>query len=135
MPPAADGPSPGGPELCARVPEFNAHKRQRTTKTQPQEQVDNQLRKCIFRDTQLFRTSGWNATVKQRRGRGDFGDLAIQHPATRLLRYLGKHGAPVVLTTPPWDHLRTYAAATRGPHKSAYEYQDFLRNEMVEMIL
>ena len=41
----------------------------------------------------------------------------------------------MVFTTPPWDHQRIYAAAIRGPHKSAYEYQDFLRDEMAEMIL
>jgi hypothetical protein len=36
---------------------------------------------------------------------------------------------------PPWDSQRIYATATCGPHKSTYEYQDFLRNEMVDMIL
>lgn len=36
---------------------------------------------------------------------------------------------------PPWDSKCIYAAAMHGPHKSAYEYQDFLHNEMVDMIL
>ena len=40
-----------------------------------------------------------------------------------------------MLTMPPWDSQRIYAAATRGPHKSTYEFQDFLRKKMVDMIL
>jgi hypothetical protein len=73
--------------------------------------------------------------VCEHRGHGDLGDLEIEHPAARLLRHVGTRGVPIVLTTPPWDSKRIYAAATRGPHKSAYEYQDFLRNKMVDMIL
>ena len=61
--------------------------------------------------------------------------FGIVHPAARLLRHIGKKGVPIALTTPPWDPQRIYAAATRGPHKSAYEFQDFLCNEMVDMIL
>ena len=85
--------------------------------------------------------SSFVATLTWRRqcvgdgGRGDIGDLRIDHPAKRLLGYLGTKGAPILFTTPPWDHQRIYAAATRGPHKSAYEHQDFLRDEMAEMIL
>jgi hypothetical protein len=83
----------------------------------------------------LFSSLGWNEFVHERRGRGDTGDLDIEHPAVHLLSHIGKKGVPVVFTTPPWDNQRIYAAATRGPHKSAYEYQDFLRTEMVDMIL
>jgi len=117
--------------------ELRARKRQRTTKApKQQEQVaSNPLRKYIENDTHVFRTLGWEETIRRRRGRGNFGDLNIRHPAKRLLHYLGHHGAPVVFTTPPWDHQRIYAAAIRGPHKSAYEHQDFLRDEMAEMIL
>jgi hypothetical protein len=39
------------------------------------------------------------------------------------------------MSMPPWDSKRIYAAATHSPHKSAYEYQDFLCKEMVDMIL
>ena len=101
--------------------ELRARKRQRTTTaTEQQGQVeDNQLRKYIVRNVKLVSTLGWEETVRRRRGRGDIGDLRINHPAKRLLRYLGQKGAPVVFTTPPWDHQQIYAAATRGPHKSA----------------
>jgi hypothetical protein len=97
--------------------------------------VDLTLRKYIELDTLLFSTLGWSEFVRERRGRGDMGNLEFEHPAARLLRHIGKKGVPIVFTTPPWDSQRIYAAAMRGPHKSAYEYQDFLRNEMVDMIL
>ena len=73
--------------------------------------------------------------MHERRGQGDTGNLDFEHPAARLLSHIGKKGVPIVFTMPPWDTKRIYAAATRGPHKSAYEFQDFLRNEMVDMIL
>jgi hypothetical protein len=100
-----------------------------------QASVDLNLRKYIDHDTHLLATVGWNEFVRERRGRGDLGDLEFEHPAARLLHHVGTRGVPIVLTTPPWDSQRIYAAATRGPHKSAYEYQDFLRNEMGDMIL
>jgi hypothetical protein len=73
--------------------------------------------------------------VHERRGQGDTGNLDFEHPAACLLHLIGKKGVPIIFTTLPWDSKRIYAAATRGPHKSAYEYQDFLCEEMVDMIL
>lgn len=81
-----------------------------------------------------LRALGWQETIRHRRGKGDFGNLNIKHLAKRLLRYLSMKGAPVVLTTPPWDHKPMHAAAAHGPHKSACACQQFLREEMAEMI-
>ena len=115
-------------ELRAQASEPPARKYLRTSNAPEQQEqvVINNLRKCITRDTHLLHTIGWTETMRQRRGRGDFGNLDIQHPAKHFLSYLGRSGAPVMFTTPPWDRHRIYAAMTRGPHKSAYEYQDFL---------
>lgn len=137
-PPVTRDPSSGPrSELHAQAPELRARKQQRTSKAQElQEQVvNNNLRECIACDTHLLRTVGWHETVRQRRGRGDFGDLRFHHPAQCFLSYLGCRGAPVVFTAPPWDRHRICAAMTRGPHKSAHECQDFPRDEMAEMIL
>jgi hypothetical protein len=60
---------------------------------------------------------------------------ASDDPAACLLRHVGTRGVPIILTTPPWDSTCIYATAMHGPHKSTYEYQDFLHNEMVDMIL
>jgi hypothetical protein len=72
---------------------------------------------------------------RHRQGRGSTTRLPnVQHPATHLLRHISSRGAPVVITTPPWPAHRTAAAVSRGPHKSALEYQDFLRTEMADMM-
>ena len=63
--------------------------------------AETNLRKYMLRDTKLLRSLGWRKFVQQRRGQGDFGDLEVDHKAMRLLSYLSKRGALVVLTTPP----------------------------------
>ena len=72
---------------------------------------------------------------RARQGRGNFADLQrIQHPAKRLLRHIGSRGAPVLLTSSPWTTDRRDDAVRRGPHKSAIEFQEFLRTEMADMV-
>ena len=72
---------------------------------------------------------------KHRQGRGNFANLHnIQHPARHLLRHLRSRGAPVVIQSSPWTQDRKDAAVARGPHKSAYEFQEFLRAEMADMV-
>ena len=58
----------------------------------------------------------------------------LHHPARHLLHHLGTHGAPVVLTTPPWTSAQKDAAVTRGPHRLAHEYVTFLRDELADMV-
>ena len=125
------------PEPCAQEPsELRAQKRQRVEAPRQQALVEQlTLCKYIDIDSQLFSSLGWNEFVHECRGQGDMGNLDFEHPAAHLLSHIGKKGVPVMFTTLPWDNQRIYAAATRGPHKSAYEYQDFLRTEMVDMIL
>lgn len=70
-----------------------------------------------------------------RQGRGNLTDLSrIQHPARELLQHLELVGATAAQTTPSWTPSRLQGVMQRGPHKSAYEHVDFLRNEMVDMI-
>jgi hypothetical protein len=93
------------------------------------------LREFIARDTCLFHKLGWKQLVHQRRQRGDLGAVeTINHPATRSLRQLEQHGAPVILETKPWSRQRLQAALQRGPHKSALEYQDFPVEEFADMV-
>ena len=101
-----------------------------------QESVDQlTLCKYIDIDLQLFLSLRWNEFMHKHQGWGNIGNLNFKHLAARLLRHIGRRGLPIVFTMPPWDSTRIYAAATRGPHKSAYKYQDFLHEEMVDMIL
>jgi hypothetical protein len=73
---------------------------------------------------------------RKRQGRGDFASLENirSHAAHHLNSQLKKHGAPVVLTTPPWSSLQLDAAVQRGPHRSATEHLEFLRTEMADMV-
>ena len=98
--------------------------------------VPDELSKYVLRDSRLFRTRGFESLVRLRRGRGNFASLdAIKsHPAHRLLRQYKYRGAPVVLSTKPWTADQVQAAVDRGPHTSANEYVDFLRDEMSAMI-
>ncbi|KAL3823259.1 LOW QUALITY PROTEIN: hypothetical protein ACHAXA_011104, partial [Cyclostephanos tholiformis] len=43
-------------------------------------------------------------------------------------------GAPVKFSTPPWTSHQVQRALSRGPHKSAHEYIDYLGEEFVDMI-
>ena len=40
----------------------------------------------------------------------------------------------MVIQSSPWTQDRKDAAVARGPHKSAYEFQEFLRAEMADMV-
>ena len=62
-------------------------------------------------------------------------DLQLQqHPAQHLLKHLSRHGAPVVMTTPPWSLRDKDTAMARGPHASAHAFADFLREELADMV-
>jgi hypothetical protein len=41
---------------------------------------------------------------------------------------------PVKFSTPPWTCLQVQSALSRGPHKSAHDYIDYLKEEFVDMI-
>jgi hypothetical protein len=85
---------------------------------------------------ELNHSSSPTTVFRRRQGRGNFALLdRVDHPAKHLLAHLGTRGAPVVIQTPPWSLQRLDAAVARGPHKSAYEHQDFLRGEMADMVL
>lgn len=58
----------------------------------------------------------------------------ITHPAKHLIRHVSKTGYPVLFTTPPWTTAQRDAAMARGPHKSAFEYAEFLRDELADMV-
>ena len=75
-----------------------------------------------------------DAFFRHQQGRGNFTNLEnIRHPAKRLLKHISSKGAPVLIKTSPWSAERTAAAISRGPHKSAHTYQEFLRDEMLDM--
>ena len=92
------------------------------------------LGKYIKRDVELLQKLGWAKFVRRRRRRGDISTLQFQHPARRLLAHYKSRGAPVKLRTRPWSRMQLLQALQRGPHKSCYDYLEFLQEEFVDMI-
>ena len=98
-------------------------------------QSDN-LSEYIVRDSSRLIDVGFERLVRERRKRSNFHPKVklLQHKAARLLDHLRKRGANVTISTPPWDEARLEATMERGPHKSADEYVDFLREEFLDFV-
>lgn len=56
----------------------------------------------------------------------------IHHPAAALLKRLQTVGVPIITSDAPWTTQQLDDKAARGPHKSANDYADFVREEMAE---
>ena len=112
-------------------------KRHKTARLAFQEtQQLDKLGKNVIRDMHLVQLRGLTAAFGVRRQRNDWGmfNHAIEHPAHRLLQYYKTHGAPVTLADSQWSQQEKDAAMARGPHKSAYEFQEFLREDMADYV-
>ena len=100
--------------------------------------MSDNLGKLVQQDVKLLSKNKFDiyTLFKSRQGRGDISSLQKirHHPAHHYLSHLKKHGAPVVLSSKPWSRNQINAAVARGPHKSAKEYVEFLRNEMHDFI-
>jgi hypothetical protein len=84
-----------------------------------------------------FEQTGWHCVLRRTRNRGDLRPVIknSRHPAIELLKYLGKHGTPVLMHTPPWSTELRKEQLDRGSHKSCDEHFCFLREEMMEFAL
>ena len=89
-----------------------------------------------MRDSSRLIDVGFERLVRERRKRSNFHPKVklLRHKAARLLDHLRKRGANVTISTPPWDEARLEATMERGPHKSADEYVDFLREEFLDFV-
>ena len=96
--------------------------------------VGDDLGEYIRRDTALLKEKGWEKLVMDRRGRGDFSELDIRHPARNLLRRYKARGVPVKSHTRLWSKGMLDRAIKQGAHKSCYEYVEFLEEEFKDMI-
>ena len=92
------------------------------------------LGEYIAHDAALINNIGWDAFVRARRGRNDFGTLQYPHPANTYLRQLHKHGCPVRFHSRPWSYQCLQRALRRGPHKSCASHANFLQEEFADMI-
>jgi hypothetical protein len=99
------------------------------------QQLDD-LGTYIVRDSQRLLEVGFDQLVKERRGRSDFHPKVktLHHKAACMLDHLRARGANVTLSTPPWSEERREETLKRGPHKSADEHSDFLREELLDFV-
>jgi hypothetical protein len=58
----------------------------------------------------------------------------LPHPAAKLLQQIQSFGAVIQMTSPPWTDQKKQETVKRGPHRSAYEHVDFLREEFSDMV-
>jgi hypothetical protein len=96
---------------------------------------DKRLGKYISRDVELLEAMGWEALVRERRGRGDLTTMTgVNHPAQPLLKQLSAVGAPAVIGTAKWSADRLAAAIRRGPHQSCNDQHEFLEEEFADFV-
>ena len=84
----------------------------------------------------LHQHSSLSAFIHTRRGTSNISPAlsVLHHPAQHLIRHLSRNGFPVVTTTPPWTDTQRQLAVQRGPHTSATEHINFLRDELADMV-
>ena len=96
--------------------------------------LGDNLGEYVKRDKELLKVKGWNRLVQEHRGRGDFLELNINHPAQELLKKYKSQGVPVKCHTQVWTKGMLDRAIRRGTHKLCYNYMDFLEVEFKDMI-
>jgi hypothetical protein len=98
--------------------------------------VPDELGTLVIRDSKMIENHTVLDLFRQCQRRGDFNLLKNihSHAAHHLNLHLKRHGAPVVLTTPPWSSDQNAAAIERGPHRSATDHLEFLQGEMADMV-
>ena len=94
-----------------------------------------ELGEYIIRDVALLKRWGWTGFIRQQCCKGNMATLDdVHHPAKCLLKLYKHRGAHVKFAKKPWSCQRINQAIKRGPHKSALEYLEFLKEEFVDMI-
>ena len=126
-PPTAKPPRSGVANGACRLPADHASRRSRV-RVMPKiggqaVTLTDELGKLARENAQKLRHQGWRRLIAGRRGRPNISRTA-PHWKTR-------HACTFV--HPPWTQERRDAAVARGPHPSAAEHSDFLREEMLEM--
>jgi hypothetical protein len=87
-------------------------------------------------EERYHKTSSWEEFLEESRDRrGDLspGVKQLPHRAAHLLDRLRLTGAPVVTKNEPWLLANKLRALKRGPHASAINHVDFLRDKFVNI--
>jgi hypothetical protein len=87
-------------------------------------------------EERYHKAASWEEFLKESRIlRGDLSPVVKHLPRreAHLLDRLRRTGAPVVTKNEPWSLAKKLRALNRGPHTSAIDHVDFLRDEFVNM--
>lgn len=84
----------------------------------------------------LSKLSSWQQYVASIRGPSHISPTVeqLQHPAAPLLVRLRTRGMPVVVRTPGWSPPLVQDLLGRGPHQSANDHLEFVRDEMADFV-
>jgi hypothetical protein len=87
-------------------------------------------------DSDFVRQYGFSHLVASKHPDSDWGpfNLIGKHLARRYLRQYKARGVPITMADTPWTEAEIRGVLNRGPHKSAYEFNDFLRDDMADYI-
>ena len=102
----------------------------------PVQRREANLGEYIRHDARAIQQHGFERAAAMRRSRSDFhpGVSKLPHPAARYLNHLRLRGAKVAMHR---GHLKPHQRKERlrrGPHKSAHEYVEFLRGELLDFV-
>lgn len=81
-------------------------------------------------------SQSWESFVQAERGLSHLSDTVqtLPHPAAPLLQLLREEGAPVDVRDPLWTPAQLLEKLQRGPHKSAIDHAEFVRDEMATFV-
>lgn len=99
--------------------------------------ADDQLGKLIVQTlSDLAAAPSYESFVQSFRGKGDLQPTvgSVDHPAAAYLASVRADGATVQLSGPDWTADKLEEAIERGPHASADEHTDFVREEFCDMV-
>ena len=95
--------------------------------------LNDSLGKHVASAVQLLHASPlWESFVQAYRGPSLLSSAVkyLPHPAASLLATWRSEGVPVTMSGEDWSKEKIREMAQRGPHKSAKDYADFVRDEM-----
>ena len=96
---------------------------------------EDRLGKIVMQSILAYRRlSSWRHYASKTRGRKRLSRKAkrLRHRAASYLEKLRRHGAQAKLSGPAWSAEQLEACVARGPHKSAVEHSEFVRDEMAD---
>ena len=102
---------------------------------QPSPFLDDRLGKLVTSFVDSYSSSPtWSKFVHRHTGRSHLSRniRSVSHRAALFLDHLRRQGATVQVTDDPWTPRKLAEKISRGPHKSAVEYADFVRDEMAD---